>query len=248
LTFETASLLKEKLENAGATVLLSRNKDVDFDGWIKTSLLRVVDSMFAAKDMTEEEKQFLLFRATKKDIFRKLFVNLETKERARKINSFAPDFTIIIHYNVDEKNAGWTKPTKKDYDMTFVGGSYLKNEMEKPLSRAEFLRLLLTDDIENSICFSSFFVKSFEKNLAVPTAQQTDADYLAEYCLPTEEPGVFCRNLMLTRMVHGTLVYGETLCQDNLNELELLSKSGRVQQVVNAYYEGIVKYIKKALH
>lgn len=260
LTFATAMLLKEQLEKAGATVMLTRNQPgenafgIPFEQWLQTSFKPAVDSAFANKDITEDEKQMLLTKADETTIFRKLFSNLEVKERARKINSFRPDFTIIIHYNVDEKNTDWKKPTNKNFDMTFVGGSFMKDEMEKPLFRAEFLRLLLSDDLEKSVNFSSYFVKSFEKNLKVPIAKETDADYLKQYCLPAEKPGVFCRNLTLTRMVHGTLVYGETLYQDNINELMLLSKnevtvkgittSKRVQQVANAYYEAVINYAK----
>lgn len=262
LTFATAMLLKEQLEKAGATVMLTRNQPgenafgVSFEQWMQSSLKAAVDSATANKDITEEEKQLFLTKGDTTAIFRKLFTNLETKERARKINSFLPDFTIIIHYNVDEKNTDWKKPTNKNFNMTFVGGSFMKDEMEKPLFRAEFLRLLLCDDLEKSVNFSSYFIKSFEKNLAVPTAKTADADYLKQYCLPTGKPGVFCRNLTLTRMVHGTVVYGETLYQDNVKELMLLSKneitvngiqtSMRVQQVANAYYEAVRNYVKSS--
>ena len=268
LTFETTALLKIKLEEQGGIVLLTRPNyhgtafEIDFppsstafDQWMRTSFKAATDTACANQDITEEEKQFLLNQASKKEIFRKLFTSLETKERARKINAFNPDFTIIIHYNVDEKNLDWAAPTKKNFDMTFVSGSFMKDELEKPINRAEFLRLIISPDIKRSIKFSSYFIKSFEKNLQVPTAQFADADYLQHYSLPTEKPGVYCRNLALTRLVHGTLVYGETLYQDNESELRALSKktiqvngvqtSERVQQVASAYYEAILNYLSK---
>lgn len=260
LTFATAVLLKQQLEKEGAIVMLTRNKpgenalDISYDEWLKTSLNAAIDVAFMNKDITEEEKKKFTAATDKKEIFRKLFVNLETKERARKINAFLPDLTLVLHYNVDENNTDWKKPTKKNFNMTFTGGSFMKNDLEKPASRIEFLRLLLLNDLEKSITFSSSCVKSFEKNLSAPAAKETDAAYLKQYCMPTGKPGVYCRNLTLTRMVHGTLVYGETLYQDNINELQLLSKndltmngvttSNRVQQVANAYYEGIVNYLK----
>ena len=265
LTNATAFMLEGLLKINGATVMRTHhcyNEETSFDmafaEWLRIRFKSDIDSAFANNDITAEEKEYLLSeKISRKDIFRKFFVNFETKERARKINAFNPDFTVIIHYNVDEKNKEWKSPTKKDFDMAFVGGSFMKEELDKPLSRFEFLRLLLTDDIERSINFSSYFIKSFEKNLNVPTAKETDAEYLKQYCLPTEMPGVYCRNLTLTRMVHGTLVYGETLYKDYINELKLLSKedidfnevfhfktSSRVQQVANAYYEAIINYVK----
>ncbi len=251
LTYETAMLLKSKLERQGATVLLSRPEHSDFENWLSTSFSRVTDSLFSTNDLSEKERTFLLTRATKRAIFKDVYVGLETQQRARKINAFQPDYTLIIHYNVDETNTGWTRPSSRDYDMVFVGGSFMKNELEKQQSRAEFLRMLITDDIDNSILFSSYVIKSFEQVLKVPTAQQSDAKYLKDFCLPAGENGVFCRNLMLTRLVHGTLVYGETLYQDNQTELELLSGPDipdRVGEVANAYYEAIIKSIKKAVH
>ncbi len=260
LTFATAVLLKQKLEKEGAIVMLTRNKigenalGISYEEWLKTSLNTAIEAAFKNKDITEEEMKKFTAVTDKKEIFRKLFVNLETKERARKINAFLPDLTLVVHYNVDENNTDWKKPTNKNFNMTFTGGSFMKNDLEKPAYRIEFLRLLLLNDLEKSIDFSSSCIKSFEIFLNVPTAKESDAAYLKQYCMPTEKSGVFCRNLTLTRMVHGTLVYGETLYQDNINELKLLTKndltvngvttSNRVQQVANAYYEGIISYLK----
>ncbi|MGZ4079812.1 MAG: hypothetical protein ACXVDW_21015, partial [Bacteroidia bacterium] len=64
------------------------------------------------------------------------------------------------------------------------------------------------------------------------------------------ETGVFCRNLQLPRYVHSPLVYGETLYQDNINESKLLNeekdktKNKRVQQVADAYFQGILDYVQ----
>ncbi len=98
-----------------------------------------------------------------------------------------------------------------------------------------------------------FFVKSFEKNLNVKTATIKDATYLVEGCLPTPQNGVYCRNLQLNRYIHSPLVYGETLYQDNKNECVLLNKecdktkNERVQQVAQAYFEGVLEYVKKGM-
>lgn len=255
LTFETAFLLKDQLERAGAVVFLSRPDYYgmeDFNQWMRESFKAAVDTAFSGKEITAEEKRFLFTKATRREVFKSLFVNFETKERARKINAFEPDLTVIIHFNVDEKNTGWVKPTTKDYNMAFVGGSFMKNELDNPLARAEFLRLLLSTDMENSVALSSSCIKSFEKNLGIATAGTEDATYLGMYCLATEKAGVYCRNLTLTRMIHGPLVYGETLYQDNLSELNQLSEktiylkglctSERVQQVANAYAEAILDF------
>jgi N-acetylmuramoyl-L-alanine amidase len=158
---------------------------------------------------------------------------------------------VIIHYNVDETNIGWDKSCTKDFNMTFVGGAFMKNDLSSQEKRFEFLRLLITDDIERSIQLSSAVVKSFEKTLNVKTACIKDAKYLYKGCLPTSENGVYCRNLQLPRYIHSPLVYGETLYQDNINESKLLNsetdktKNKRVQQVADAYFQGILDYVTK---
>lgn len=257
LTFATAKLLKDKLEAEGAEVFITRPFNsssafgVTFDTWLKINYKTTVDSLYKAGKLSLSQKQFFLSaKATKRDKFRVIFKDVELQKRAEIINHYKPDFTIIIHYNVDETNTGWTKPANKNFNMTFVGGAFMKNDLSSPEKRFEFLRLLISKDLENSIKLSSAVVKSFEKNLNVKTATLKDAKYLTEGCLFTDEPGVYCRNLQLTRYVHGPLVYGETLYQDNLIECIALNKecdktkNERVQQVAEAYFQGVLNYVK----
>ncbi len=256
LTFATAKLLKEKLEAEGAQVFMTRTFNggtafgVTFDDWLKTSYKNAVDSLFKIGEINADKKEwFLNNKCTKRDKFRLIFKDIELQKRGEIINNYYPDFTIIIHYNVDETNTGWTKPSNKDFDMTFVGGAFMKNDLSTIDKRFEFLRLLISDDLEKSITLSSAVVTSFEKTLLVKTATINDAKYLRQSCFATNEKGVYCRNLQLTRFVHSALVYGETLYQDNINECKLLNKetdktkNERVQQVAEAYYQGILNYI-----
>ena len=143
--------------------------------------------------------------------------------------------------------------------MTFVAGSFSADELDKPEARIDFLRLLLTDDIENSIEFSKYIVNGLVEKTKVPSALDSCALYLKGNCISTDVNGVFCRNLALTRMVRGTLCYGESLYQDNINECKALSKkdastplsvtdgvatSKRVEEVAEGYFEGIMNYVK----
>ncbi|MES2592949.1 MAG: N-acetylmuramoyl-L-alanine amidase [Bacteroidota bacterium] len=258
LTFATAKLLKDKLEAEGAEVFMTRTFNgssafgLTFDQWLKTSYAGTVDSLFKAGKISLSQKQFFMgSKASKRDKFRVIFKDVELSKRAKIINNYKPDLTIIIHFNVDETNTNWTKPADKNFNMTFVGGAFMKNDLSSPEKRFQFLRLLISDDLEKSTALSSAVIKSFEKNLNVKTASAKDATYLMEGCLPTSEPGVYCRNLQLTRYIHGPLVYGETLYQDNLNECILLNKecdktkNERIQQVAEAYFQGILNYVQK---
>jgi N-acetylmuramoyl-L-alanine amidase len=258
LTFATAKLLKEKLESEGAEVFMTRNFNgssafgITFDDWLKTSYSTTVDSLFKAGKISVTQKEFFHgHKASKRDKFRVIFKDVELAKRAEIINNYHPDFTIIIHFNVDETNVSWTKPSTKNFNMAFVGGAFMKDDLSTPQKRFEFLRLLISDDLEQSITLSSAVISSFEKNLQVKTAKQKDAEYLTEGCLPTSESGVFCRNLQLPRYIHGPLVYGETLYQDNVSECVLLfketdkTKNERVQQVAEAYFQGVLDFVQK---
>ena len=261
LTLQTALILKHSLEQAGAQVLLTRSKPNEtafgktFDEWMKQDMHYAVDSLFKAGKINATEKKNLPGKMSKRDVFKKVFSELELQERARKINAFKPDLTVIIHFNVDETNTDWKRPTDKNFNMAFVPGSFMKNELSTPLARLEFLRLLMTDDIERSVQLSGMSVQAFEQLLNVPTAGPRDAKYLADACLTTPSKGVYARNLTLTRLVHGPLVYGETLYQDNIKECIALQKkdmswngvttSERVKLVADAYFQAVSKYAAK---
>ncbi|TAF65558.1 MAG: hypothetical protein EAZ55_08340 [Cytophagales bacterium] len=244
LTLSTAKILKMRLESLGATVMLTRNDPhstafgITFDQWFETNKAKF-------KKMTNEsEKQF------KSRIFYDEFRLKELAERAKIINRFRPDLTLIIHYNVDGANDPWNRPTEKNFNMAFIGGGFLKNELKEKEDRFHFLRLLLSDDIENSLSLSQIVLQSFEKNLKVPTDPSTNYPK----SLTTDAQGVYARNLTLTRRVNGVLCYGESLFQDNIKECQALSEknieiagvrtSQRVVEVADAYFEAIINYIK----
>jgi N-acetylmuramoyl-L-alanine amidase len=255
LTYATAILLKEKLEKEGATVFLTRTADKcafgkTYQQWKKDDLKKAVDSLYKIGELKAGQKDhFSSSKVKDRDIFRVVFRDLELAKRVELINNFKPDYTVVIHFNVDETNLDWNKTTNKNYNMCFVGGAFMKNDLSNKEKRFEFLRLLITDDLEKSIAISSSVMKSFESELKVPTATARDAKYLIEGCLPTEANGVYCRNLQLPRYIHSPIVYGETLYQDNFNECKLLStetdktKNKRIQQVADAYFNGILNYL-----
>jgi N-acetylmuramoyl-L-alanine amidase len=261
LTLATTLILKKKLEKEGATVMLTRDKPnqstfgVDYKKWKDSLFVTALDSAFLGGDISFEEKNYLRTKASDTEIFRRFFSLADVHQRAKKINAFHPDLTLVIHYNVDEANTNWNKPSKKNFNMAFVGGSFAANELDKSEARVEFLRLLLTDDIEKSIVFSKYIIESLAKKTKVPSALDSNATYLKDNCIRTNAMGVYCRNLTLTRKINGIVCYGESLYQDNLNECKALSKkeinidgietSKRVEEVAEAYFEGIINYVKR---
>jgi N-acetylmuramoyl-L-alanine amidase len=258
LTLCTALFLKKILVQNGALVFMTHEKPDEtafgetFAEWRKTALPQALDSLVAS--MTKKKAQEYSSKAKNRKVFMDVFRDIELKKRAELINAFHPDLTVIVHYNVNEKNTDWKKLTDKDYVMAFMGGGMLPSDLNKPEKRFEFLRLALTEDLNKSEQLASCVVKSFNDILQVPIAKNTDATYLLENCKTTSSPGVFCRNLILTRIIHSPLVYGETLYQDNRREAFLLSDeqeeinglktSARVRQVAESYYKGLFNYLQ----
>lgn len=259
LTFATAQILKKQLEEQGASVFLTRqdNKSsfgTTYQDWFLKRKTIVLDSLLDV-GVIEKAKYNKIKKENEKDFFWDFFRDYELANRVKVINNYKPDLTIIIHYNVDEKNKDWVRPTDKNYCMAFVPGAMSAEALKNTLGRANFLRLLLSDDYVLSEKISDLTVKEFSKHLGINVAQKKDADYLKDNCLSSSKQGVFCRNLALCRLVKSPLVYGECLYQDNKEEYFELSKNDktfygistnqRVKQVSDAYFNAIIQYFQK---
>lgn len=263
MTYNAAFVLSNKLRAAGAEVLLTRTAyeytafSKTFERWKKDDYPRTLDSLL--KIYPKDPNLIALKNGKLKDnksIYKFVFRDVELRKRSEIINAFNPDLTIIIHFNVDEENKDWKKPTDKNFCMTFVGGAFQVGELSDPEKRFDFLRLLLTGELEESMYASGLAASHFTSELEVPLAKQTDASYLQKNCIAANEPGVFCRNLSLTRMVEGPVIYGETLYQDNKDEcLKLWADSKRLSsgrggngvrttEVGEAYYNAILDWVK----
>lgn len=135
--------------------------------------------------------------------------------------------------------------TERDFCMAFVPGCFLRGELDAVESRIEFLRLVLSSDIEDSIRFSYDVTENFRGLLGVPAASDRfPGSYKARAC----RDGVYARNLRMTRLVRGALCLGEPFLQNNMEEAARLSEIStgkvpeRVTLVARAYYLAIRKY------
>lgn len=259
LTYNTAHILKNKLIEQGAEVLLSRERadytsfNCTFPEWIAKHRKRSLDSLKEAQVLSPA-KYTKLLKCNNYTLFWDFFRDYDLANRAAKINAFAPNVTVIIHYNVDEKNAPWKKCTQKNYTMAFIGGGFTGDNLDKMDAKLHFMRLLLSDQLNRSENLSAKTVANFNKQLNIKIATANDAEYLRDNCLSTSSPGVFCRNLALCRKINSPMVYGESLYQDNENETKLLMQSDldiygikanqRVQQVAQSYYDALMSYLK----
>ena len=259
LTFLTAQVLKKMLEEQGAHVLMSRSKEnttafnQSYTDWFNSRRNKVLDSLKQKKEL-DDDKYKILKQFPKEKLFWAFFRDYELMERAKKINNFYPHVSVIIHYNVDDKNSPWTTTSHRNNSMCFISGAFGNKDLVKPANKLHFLRLLLGKQVHQSEAIGILTMNSFEKNLKITRAKQDDADYLMKHTVNTNCQGLFCRNLILTRCINSPLVYGESLYQDNTKESAMLSASNyddygvrtseRVYLVAKSYYEAILNYFK----
>ncbi len=138
-----------------------------------------------------------------------------------------------------------TAETDRDFSTVFVPGCFLRGELDAMEARIEFLRLVLSPDLNNSIRYSVYVMKNFRKMLDLPPADMAlPGGKKTGLC----RKGVYARNFRMTRLVRGTLCLGEPLQQNNLREareLAVISEGKvprRVKTVARAYYEAIRTY------
>lgn len=246
LSFLTAHYLKILLEKEGAIVMITRDQigkgvyEEGFFDWLKHS-----SNLWSGQ-------------VSLSNLFKRYYNPLDLRARAQKINVFSPDLTIVLHYNshhVEEEYSSNNCVSSKNYNLVFIPGAFCRNELVEEDSRYEFMRLLVTSDLEESTKLSKCILEAFDQKLKVPVIDASDgARYLEKVCLEVEK-GVFARNLALTRLIHGPVCYGETLIQNNIDEcLNLARKdfvingvscSSRIKEVAEAYFEGIQTYLLK---
>jgi len=241
LTLLTALYLKDLLCEKGYEVMLTRDEiakgvyEKDFHSWL------------------DEHKEEAFENLALSQIFRRYYNRLDLLARAEKINQFNPDLTLIIHYNAhDEKNSN-SFYTSKNFNLVFIPGAFSRLELKTKRDRYEFVRLLLTDHIEKSLSLSQHIVKELTDHTQLPLQDYDSAFGYITNCSIRIDKGIFCRNLGLTRLIHSPLCYGETLIQNNKEEIERLKNkdttihgigcSSRIKQIATAYYKGINRYL-----
>jgi N-acetylmuramoyl-L-alanine amidase len=275
LAYCTALFLKQLLEERGAIVMITRPYGAgavgeDFSSWISNGgIMSAANNALYTKDITPEYFNQIKAAYTtqtttpsRNELFR-FYKFIDFKTRAQKINDFNPNITISIHYNADDDNKfygdRYLHPVDDNYNMMFIPGAFMAGEIDKQDQKLDFLRLLLSPDLENSINLADYILEEHQKILGVERRINLDPESrMAKSVIFTEKNGVFARNLVLTRMVRGTVVYGESLLQDNVKEAILLGKkdivahdpsfgdiptSSRTKQVAQAYFNGIIKFL-----
>jgi hypothetical protein len=248
---------------------------VPYDQWVRRDFRRAVREKQRDGHITAAEASRLLYYSGDRGRLKFFNSEYEMPYRARLINEFHPHITVLAHYDANDDDTAYrskylrikeimSRPgagdkrmedirevvdsiaeLQKNFCTVFIPGCFLGGELDSIESRVEFLRLVVSPDLENSARYSKYVIENFEKILKVPAS---DESFPGSFHAGFFRDGIYARNFRMTRLVHGTLCLGEPLQQNNLKEAVLLAEiSGgtvpeRVKAVARAYYRAIRKY------
>jgi N-acetylmuramoyl-L-alanine amidase len=266
----TSLILENKLVAAGAKPFRSKAMGStalrkSFTEWYRDDFNRDLQTAVAKGLITKDV--FAVIEKNKSDsvyIFQSLFKNLEFRARVDYINSNIPNVTINIHYNAHELSKrdreGFLPVVEENYSMAFVPGSFLSRELLKKSDKVDFVRLLLSEDMDKSVRLAHLILEQEREIAGISQVPNHNIAIDERYCLPSAYEGVFHRNLALTRTVHGPVVYLEALLQDNDREAVNLSLRDyefehpihgklkapkRCEQIAEAIYQGLLQWIEE---
>jgi N-acetylmuramoyl-L-alanine amidase len=264
LNYATAEILKEKLEEMGADVYITRKDGKSavgksFDKWYEQDFNNTLSTMCLNGDLPSGVCEALQKNPSRRNAFNMLYKYLDFIGRARKINEWGADVTLIIHYNAQEDNPrdelGYTKPTDENFAMAFIPGSFLNGELRKLDQRIDFLRLLFSPDMQVSQEIATNLMIDHEKRLGIPRIPVENELRHVKYANLLADTAVYHRNLYMTRHVQGAVVYGESLYQDNIEEMKHLNPkkftlhhlktNRRLEEVADSYMRSIQLLVER---
>lgn len=258
----TAKKLAQKLEALGAEVLLTKTKPGEavykksYEVWMKENFDEAIASLemcFENPDQQKQERKYWIEKASESEIFRSTYNFLDIQRRAEIINAFKPHVTIACHYNLGGiyDKEGYTPGVDFDYTLFFVPGAFRatpkrgdifkQGSLQNERTRYEFVRLLVTKDLEQSISLAQLAQKHAVDQLALPPGDQ--CSYLKVLCMK-QGPGIYHRNLSLPRLVHSPILYAEPFCQDNYEKASILSSNPEIliDKVVDIHLKAILDW------
>ncbi|MFL5785265.1 MAG: N-acetylmuramoyl-L-alanine amidase [Bacteriovoracaceae bacterium] len=272
INLQTALVLKEELEKLGAIVLVTREgaapvstipreelnltdygrlalRERAFESWFQDLLNTAPAGTSLFNAFEKSSKVQALFKESARDNYFILRNDLDA--RVEKIDDFQPDISLVIHY--DAATSG-VNPISYSRVKTYVHGSLGSEEWATQEDRRHVL-LHALDPVSSKSSFdlARSVVNSLSKNLGLPT----DSGGGGNSTLVA--PGVFSRNLFITRKMHNHAhTYVECLHYNDPSEFKaFLQKdfplvidgettyySRRLRDVAFAIRDGVVNFVR----
>lgn len=278
IALQTALLLEEELTRLGAEVMLTRRtldpvselpysefsvaefarKELQastLQNWFLSLLGRHPDGpvLYRAFERSREIKA--LFSESRRSQYFILRADLDA--RAEKIAAFKPDISLVIHYDVLPSGGDGHGLSPKNLRRTkvYVPGAFMRDEFSTREARRDFTHHLLDRGAwSESVKLSHAIVRENERSLGLEPDPHGGSSATTRIL-----PGVYSRNLSLTRRLTGhAMSYLEILFYNSPDEFAALSRtkhpmridgedhpySDRVLEVVRALRDGVVDFVR----
>jgi N-acetylmuramoyl-L-alanine amidase len=218
-----ARLLKERLEQLGATVLMvkdnlqpvTKKRPEDF----RAQAARDVDRQLRG-NAEFEAMHPILQQAHRADLVRQrmellFYRNDEIQARAELVNQWKPDVTLCIHFDAK----GWTsekdKLTEDNRLVVFVHGNYLPSELESEDGKLGLFAKLLEGSAEIELKLADSISRALAQSTGLPPPNKHPPGGSSGWLLLGENPYVYARNLLANRLFQGPVIFLEPYYQNN---------------------------------
>lgn len=274
LALQVSLLLKRDLENLGAEVLLTRvtadpvskipYEQLELEPYIKNEIRESIHQPWFQSLLSAGTGQKLFTAFDKSSQIKKLFspssrytyyiLREDLWSRANIINEFNPDITLIVHFDVvpGGQDGHGLNPKAPNQTKIFIAGGFLENELASRNTRKQFAKKLLDQkQWDDSVNLSKKILTQFNKQMGLtfPTGFSGSK---------TVAPGIFARNLGLTRAIdNSAIAYLECLFYNRPEEFNALTQykydmyingknyqySDRLKQVADSIRDGVLDYV-----
>jgi len=201
MTLIVAKLLKERLEQLGAEVWLTRNSNGPTTGMRPGHLRKAAVASLAEEGVSPSGERL------QKEAERLFYRVAEIRNRARLVNErLRPDLVVCLHFNAEE----WGNPdrptlTDKNHLHLLLSGAMSREELAHEDERFTLLVKLLGGTHAEELGASDAVARS----LAAATGLEPFAYHNAKAIPASSNPYLWIRNLLANRLFECPVVYCE---------------------------------------
>lgn len=242
LNLHCSIMISHWLKQMGAEVIESRTEVTEslthFSKWLKDSPSYWTNIALNKGWIDQREVNLYQYETNPIELIG-LFKKLNLRQRAERINFFKPDLTISISFNASEeaslRSPGLYSPiTKENACVAVVGGAYHLDEFKEPEHVVQLFFQLLSEDHDVSLLYADAILGDFSTKMMI--RKLTDVSkhpYMRNNTVPTNYPGVYTRNLFITRSVYSPSLVIYPVFQNNIDEARLLKDKSITFETVN---------------
>jgi len=224
---------------------------------VRSLLKRKPDALKKFFNTTLDERKMI------SSIFGGLYLSYDRTLRAKRINDFRPDLTVVIHLNSHQgslNNDFTTNLTDGNQMMAFIAGGFTPSETQSDEDYRHLSRIYHNPHVTGkSVGLCSNILEQLSLNLNIPYAKQESETYLEKYTVSAHDfmsddndsinlDGIFARNLTLTKLIESPLCYTESLYYTNQIEVTHFMSDdnieSRLESIAVSHSDGILNFLQ----